>query len=106
MSIMACSKCQCYVDTDDDPDSLYIVGHTCVCQDCRDFYDLSVNLNKSEIDRAADDAAMAEYDGFEPDDEHEDDEDQETLPIGADPDLSDEANFVKKAFEKETENDK
>lgn len=38
MSLMLCKFCEEAVDTDDDPDSLYVIGHdgACVCRPCRD----------------------------------------------------------------------
>jgi len=35
MSIMRCDDCERLVDTDDDPDSLYIQGKECLCITCR-----------------------------------------------------------------------
>ena len=34
MSIMRCDKCSNLVDTDEKPESLYIVGHDCLCEWC------------------------------------------------------------------------
>lgn len=38
MSAMLCKFCRNLVDTDDDPDSLYVVDHAddCVCKWCRE----------------------------------------------------------------------
>lgn len=38
MSMMRCNDCERLVDTDDDPDSLYVVDHDdqCICEHCRD----------------------------------------------------------------------
>lgn len=37
MSGMLCKLCDAFVDTDEDPDSLYVPGHDdeCICQWCR-----------------------------------------------------------------------
>jgi hypothetical protein len=39
MSAMLCDECGRLTDTDEDPDSLYVKGHECLCKWCR--YDLS-----------------------------------------------------------------
>lgn len=36
MSCMRCDKCSGIVDTDFDPDSLYVSGRDCLCKWCRD----------------------------------------------------------------------
>ena len=36
MSCMFCVACGYLVDTDIDPDSLYVKGRECLCQFCRD----------------------------------------------------------------------
>lgn len=36
MSMMKCEICHALVDTDSDPDSLYVPGRECVCEECRD----------------------------------------------------------------------
>lgn len=42
MSLMLCHLCERLVDTDDDPDSLYVLGYDdkCVCDGCRDAHEL------------------------------------------------------------------
>ena len=40
MSCMRCIECGRIVDTDDDPDSLYIVDGECFCEHCRGELDL------------------------------------------------------------------
>jgi hypothetical protein len=42
MSAMLCAICKALVDTDDDPDSLYVPQHPneAVCSECRDERDL------------------------------------------------------------------
>lgn len=35
MSMMICRDCGTAVDTDDDPDSLYVEDMKCVCRRCR-----------------------------------------------------------------------
>ena len=47
MSAMLCKFCDALVDTDDDPDSLYVIGHDgkCVCKWCRDERELPTELD-------------------------------------------------------------
>lgn len=35
MSMMRCDECERLVDTDDDPDSLYVKKRECLCKGCR-----------------------------------------------------------------------
>lgn len=35
MSMMRCSRCDFAVDTDDEPESLYIIDGKCLCANCR-----------------------------------------------------------------------
>ena len=44
MSVWICCECAHLVDTDSDPDSLYVVDYEdlCVCVSCRDRLDLEV----------------------------------------------------------------
>lgn len=47
MSAMLCKFCRNLVDTDDDPDSLYVVGHDdCVCKWCREDRKLSTEFDQ------------------------------------------------------------
>lgn len=48
MSAMLCKFCGRLVDTDDDPDSLYVVGHpdNCVCEWCRDDRQLATEFDE------------------------------------------------------------
>lgn len=39
MSAMLCNVCGSLVDTDADPDSLYVKGRECLCQYCRSSLD-------------------------------------------------------------------
>lgn len=45
---MLCKFCEALVDTDDDPDSLYVVGYaeSCVCQACRDDRKLATEFDE------------------------------------------------------------
>lgn len=38
MSMMLCANCQRLVNTDDDPESLYVVEMKCICWGCRENY--------------------------------------------------------------------
>ena len=38
--MICCTNCGDLVDTDDDPDSLYVPRWPCLCQHCRDKLDL------------------------------------------------------------------
>lgn len=49
MSVMLCKFCKSAVDTDDDPDSLYVIGHNdgdCVCVWCREDRKLPTEFDK------------------------------------------------------------
>lgn len=39
MSAMLCDCCRGLVNTDADPDSLYVKGRTCLCHGCRNELD-------------------------------------------------------------------
>lgn len=51
MSAMCCHFCGRIVDTDDDPDSLYVLGYDdrCVCEACRDERELRTELDEEEL---------------------------------------------------------
>lgn len=36
MSMMRCEGCDFFVDTDDDPESLYVIEDLCICERCRE----------------------------------------------------------------------
>jgi len=36
MSLMRCDGCGWITDTDDDPESLYVLDGECLCENCRD----------------------------------------------------------------------
>jgi hypothetical protein len=44
---MLCNKCSTVVDTDDDGDSLYVIGYDdkCVCEECREEHDLKTEFD-------------------------------------------------------------
>lgn len=52
MSTMLCSVCDRLVDTDSDPDSLYVetIRSDCVCKACRDVLDLKTEFDEDERD--------------------------------------------------------
>ena len=60
MNLSSCSWCGILVDTDADPDSLYIDEWPCACLTCREAMDWEINYDK-EVDE--------EEDGDEADDE-------------------------------------
>lgn len=48
MSVCICEYCSRLVDTDFDPDSLYVIGHDdkCVCESCRERKDLKTEFDE------------------------------------------------------------
>lgn len=50
MSVMLCEKCECIVNTDNDPDSLYVIGFSdkCVCEWCRDEHGYVTEFDEDE----------------------------------------------------------
>lgn len=47
MSVMRCVLCEALVDTDDDPDSLYVLKHKdhCICRWCREANELETEFD-------------------------------------------------------------
>lgn len=48
MSYMKCHVCHDLIDTDSDPDSLYVFPDECVCEACRETYHLKTEWEREE----------------------------------------------------------
>lgn len=48
MSMMLCTLCGDLVDTDDDPDSLYVTDGKCFCWECREENDLETEFEREK----------------------------------------------------------
>lgn len=46
MSMMKCDNCEVLIDTDSDPESLYVVDIKCFCLDCRDSKEVESEVRK------------------------------------------------------------
>lgn len=46
MSMMKCDECSRFVDTDSDPDSLYVPEAECLCKGCRNQLGLPSEFEK------------------------------------------------------------
>ena len=52
MSMMRCDGCGFVVDTDSDPDALYVDNNDCLCEACREGVELCNAVHANSVSKA------------------------------------------------------